>query len=230
MHYEVAARREAEALSHQFQDLTSRLSIGLFRYCIREEGPLQVEYMSHRARQFLDLSPEELGSDADVFFRRMLPEDREVYQTFVTARGARQRLGQTRVRLFVRGQVRTLLFRFDEPQPVDGGISIQGIVEDVTEEVQKASYGDRALELLRGLRDNLRFLDLVEPAPPPPGGVFSRREREVFQLVRAGLSNAQIGLRLECSESTVKKHVSSIYEKAGVHTRAQLLTVDWNDP
>jgi DNA-binding CsgD family transcriptional regulator len=229
MHYEVEARREAEALSRQFQDLASRLSIGLFRYQIPSVGRLRVEYFSHRAQQLLDMEGGELDVDPELFYRRMLPEDRETYRQFVTTQRAHRRPGQIRIRLFVRGRVRTLLLRFDAPQPVAGGISVQGIVEDVTEETARSSYGERSLELLRELRDNLRFLDLVEPAPPPPGGVFSRREREVFQLVRAGLSNAQIGLRLECSESTVKKHVSSIYEKAGVHTRAQLLTVDWND-
>ena len=50
---------------------------------------------------------------------------------------------------------------------------------------------------------------------------LSPREREVLALLSEGLDNGQIGERLSISEKTVRNHVSSIYDKLGVWTRAQ---------
>ena len=50
---------------------------------------------------------------------------------------------------------------------------------------------------------------------------LSPREREVLALLSEGLDNGQIGERLAISEKTVRNHVSSVYDKLGVWTRAQ---------
>ena len=50
---------------------------------------------------------------------------------------------------------------------------------------------------------------------------LSPREREVLALLSEGLDNRQIGERLSISEKTVRNHVSSVYDKLGVWTRAQ---------
>jgi DNA-binding CsgD family transcriptional regulator len=50
---------------------------------------------------------------------------------------------------------------------------------------------------------------------------LSRREREVYELLSQGLSNREIAKALFISESTTKVHVRHIYEKLGVHSRAQ---------
>lgn len=47
------------------------------------------------------------------------------------------------------------------------------------------------------------------------------REAEVMALVRDGLTNKQIAARLAISANTVKKHLSSAYEKCGFHGRRQ---------
>lgn len=57
----------------------------------------------------------------------------------------------------------------------------------------------------------------------PIFGSLSPREREVFSLMTEGLSNAQIGERLTISEKTVRNHVSSVFDKLGVWTRAQAI-------
>lgn len=49
---------------------------------------------------------------------------------------------------------------------------------------------------------------------------LSRREREVLPLLCEGLSNAQIGWKLGISEKTVRNHLSHLYRKLGVHSRA----------
>jgi pimeloyl-ACP methyl ester carboxylesterase/DNA-binding CsgD family transcriptional regulator len=52
---------------------------------------------------------------------------------------------------------------------------------------------------------------------------LSPRERQVLGLITEGLSNTEIGERLTISEKTVRNHVSSIYDKLGVWTRAQAM-------
>jgi DNA-binding NarL/FixJ family response regulator len=50
---------------------------------------------------------------------------------------------------------------------------------------------------------------------------LSPREREVFELIAQGRSNREIAGTLFISESTTKVHVRHIFEKLGVHTRAE---------
>lgn len=52
----------------------------------------------------------------------------------------------------------------------------------------------------------------------------SGREIEVLRLISAGRSNKEIGAALHIAEETVKRHVSHILEKLGVHDRAQAAT------
>ena len=51
---------------------------------------------------------------------------------------------------------------------------------------------------------------------------LTQREREVMRLVSGGLSNKQVGRKLNVTEGTVKVHLSSIYEKLGVNNRTTL--------
>ena len=52
---------------------------------------------------------------------------------------------------------------------------------------------------------------------------LSSREREVLTLMTEGLGNAQIAYRLSISEKTVRNHVSNLFDKLGVWTRAQAI-------
>lgn len=52
---------------------------------------------------------------------------------------------------------------------------------------------------------------------------LSTREREVLGLITQGLGNAQIAERLSISEKTVRNHVSNLFDKLGVWTRAQAI-------
>ena len=47
------------------------------------------------------------------------------------------------------------------------------------------------------------------------------RESEVLQFVAAGLSNKQIGLKLDLHEKTVKHHMTQIFAKLGVANRTE---------
>ncbi|HEX9412152.1 MAG TPA: LuxR C-terminal-related transcriptional regulator [Ktedonobacterales bacterium] len=65
----------------------------------------------------------------------------------------------------------------------------------------------------------------ASPRPPTPpdgrAGPLSGREQEVLRLVAQGLSSKAIGQRLFLSASTVSQHLTSIFNKLGVATRAQ---------
>lgn len=62
---------------------------------------------------------------------------------------------------------------------------------------------------------------------PPPAGedapfaALTGREKEVLHLVAKGLGNGEIGAQLGISEKTVRNHVSGIFAKLGLGSRAQ---------
>jgi ATP/maltotriose-dependent transcriptional regulator MalT len=58
---------------------------------------------------------------------------------------------------------------------------------------------------------------------------LSRREQDVYELIMQGRSNKEIAKTLFISESTAKVHVQHIFEKLGVHSRAELARVAQND-
>jgi ATP/maltotriose-dependent transcriptional regulator MalT len=58
---------------------------------------------------------------------------------------------------------------------------------------------------------------------------LSAREREVYELMRQGRTNQEIARTFFISESTVKVHVRHIFEKLGVHSRAEAAAAEIND-
>lgn len=61
---------------------------------------------------------------------------------------------------------------------------------------------------------------LARPDDDPLQGL-TPRERDVLELMAAGLSNAQIAARLTIAEKTVKTHATSLFAKLGVRDRTQ---------
>ena len=56
-------------------------------------------------------------------------------------------------------------------------------------------------------------------------GSLTAREREVLNLLARGMSNAGIAEELVITNKTVKNHLSRIYEKIGVHSRAEAIAL-----
>jgi DNA-binding NarL/FixJ family response regulator len=54
---------------------------------------------------------------------------------------------------------------------------------------------------------------------------LTRREREVLQMLAAGLSNKEIAARLNISEHTVKFHVASVMGKLGAGSRTEAVSL-----
>ena len=80
----------------------------------------------------------------------------------------------------------------------------------------------RAMTSERALEYALEQEATPEPAAPQayPAGL-SVREAEVLRLVATGLTNAGVAKELVLSSRTVDWHVSSIYRKLGIHSRAE---------
>jgi DNA-binding NarL/FixJ family response regulator len=73
------------------------------------------------------------------------------------------------------------------------------------------SEADRLLGAVTPASQSL--MELAEP--------LTRREREVLQMLAAGLGNKEIAARLNISDHTAKFHVGSILGKLGTSTRAE---------
>jgi pimeloyl-ACP methyl ester carboxylesterase/DNA-binding CsgD family transcriptional regulator len=65
------------------------------------------------------------------------------------------------------------------------------------------------------------FLPASPTGPSPIMDELTAREREVLELVAQGFDNAKIADRLRISEKTVRNHVSLIFGKLGVKSRAE---------
>jgi ATP/maltotriose-dependent transcriptional regulator MalT len=74
--------------------------------------------------------------------------------------------------------------------------------------------------VILGAAPDVRRVDTIIGAPPRIPGGLSARESEVLRQVAAGHTNREIAGALGISERTVDRHVSNIYTKLDVSSRA----------
>ena len=63
--------------------------------------------------------------------------------------------------------------------------------------------------------------DLLEQMDNKPAEDLSEWEREVLVLAARGLSNEQIARELHLATTTVRRHLSNLYQKIGVRSRTE---------
>lgn len=77
-----------------------------------------------------------------------------------------------------------------------------------------------SLKLFQCAAEDIYFA--FKPAPKAKFGL-SRREQQLVGLIRLGLSNKEIGNRLNLSEQTVKNHIHRILRKVGANNRLEIV-------
>lgn len=101
---------------------------------------------------------------------------------------------------------------------------ILAVIEALYTSAQPKAYGER---------DGTAGLDLVPQAlktksdadasPLTWPKTLTERQQEIIRLVGQGLSNKDIAYKLSISDSTVRHHMTNIFDKVGVSNRQSLL-------
>jgi DNA-binding NarL/FixJ family response regulator len=92
----------------------------------------------------------------------------------------------------------------------------------LAEAIRKVHGGETWVDQ-RCLRDIVQVAS--QPEGRPASKDFTERERAVLRGVFEGLSNKEIGARLDISESSVKAALQQLFHKTGVRTRSQLVRI-----
>lgn len=92
--------------------------------------------------------------------------------------------------------------------------------QKLIEGIRRVALGESLIS--SGLRDRVAA-EMHRPEAPALGTspALTLRESQVLQLIADGLTNRQIGERLELAEKTVKNYVSGLLAKLGMERRTQ---------
>ncbi|MDZ8236119.1 MAG: response regulator transcription factor [Nostoc sp. ChiQUE01a] len=105
-------------------------------------------------------------------------------------------------------------------------LGIRGILSSTSTEAEIITGVEAVASGLVVLHpDVLELLPMREKVVANPVQTLTPREMEVLGMLGYGLGNKAIAKRLQISEHTVKFHVSSIFQKLGVSTRTEAVTV-----
>ena len=97
--------------------------------------------------------------------------------------------------------------------------------EQLIAAVRTVAAGDALLSPAVTRRVIKQFVRVPRPEPPRELEELTAREREILRLIAGGLSNAEIGEQLYISETTVKTHVTHIFQKLGLRDRVQAVVL-----
>jgi DNA-binding NarL/FixJ family response regulator len=97
--------------------------------------------------------------------------------------------------------------------------------EQLIAAIQTVAAGDALLSPAVTKRVIRQFARVVRPEPPRGFDELTEREQEIFRLIAAGLSNAEIGKELHIEETTVKTHVTHILQKLELRDRVQAVVL-----
>jgi DNA-binding NarL/FixJ family response regulator len=108
------------------------------------------------------------------------------------------------------------------------GIVFKSVQADVLiKAIQKVHSGEVWIEhsMIANLLMNISRAKLNKANDPETERIMqlSNRERQVIQLIGRGMKNKQIAVLLCISETTVRHHLTSVYEKLCVNDRLELL-------
>jgi NarL family two-component system response regulator LiaR len=99
-----------------------------------------------------------------------------------------------------------------------GYLTKSSLVQDLAETIRATFHGKMVFSSEVGAH-------LLSPAQPAVDFHLTDRELEVLVLLAEGLTNQQTALKLSISQSTLKFHMTNIYQKLGVQTRSEALVL-----
>jgi DNA-binding NarL/FixJ family response regulator len=97
--------------------------------------------------------------------------------------------------------------------------------EQMIAAIHTVAAGDALLSPSITKRVIKQFARIPRPSPPKEFDELTTREQEVFRLIAAGYSNAEIGQELYISDTTVKTHVTHILQKLNLRDRVQAVVL-----
>lgn len=100
---------------------------------------------------------------------------------------------------------------------------ILAVIEALYTPAQPQASGERDRAVDLGFRPSVKKKSDADPLPPTWLDAVTEREREIIRLVGQGLSNKEIAYQLSISDSTVRHHMTNIFDKVGVPNRQNLL-------
>jgi two-component system, LuxR family, sensor kinase FixL len=104
--------------------------------------------------------------------------------------------------------------------------ALRGNGEAFTADVWFSTYHEgRSHHLAAIIADVSEEGEMAPPVEDRERAVLTSREAEVLKLLVQGLTNKEIGSRMEISESAVKNTMQQLFGKTGVRTRSQLVRV-----
>jgi DNA-binding NarL/FixJ family response regulator len=97
--------------------------------------------------------------------------------------------------------------------------------EQLLAAIRTVAAGDALLSPSVTKRVIKQFTRLPRAEPPKEFDELTTREQEVFRLIAAGHSNAEIGEALFISDTTVKTHITHILQKLDLRDRVQAVVL-----
>jgi DNA-binding NarL/FixJ family response regulator len=97
--------------------------------------------------------------------------------------------------------------------------------EQLLAAIRTVAAGEALLSPAVTKRVIAEFTRIQRPEPPPGLDELTEREREIFDLIAGGRSNAEIAQELVISETTVKTHVTHVLQKLGLRDRVQAVVL-----
>jgi DNA-binding NarL/FixJ family response regulator len=94
--------------------------------------------------------------------------------------------------------------------------------EELFKAIRAVYKGESLIQPVVASRLIDRFTELSRKVPS--GEQLTERETEILQLMARGAANKEISAQLSISESTVKTHISNIFQKLGVNDRTEAVT------
>jgi DNA-binding NarL/FixJ family response regulator len=97
--------------------------------------------------------------------------------------------------------------------------------EQLLAAIRVVAAGDALLSPAVTKRVINHYTRIPRVAPPKQVADLTERELDVFRLVARGLSNAEIGAELFISDTTVKTHITHIFQKLNLRDRVQAVVL-----